>query len=201
MSKPKRFIQVGLGGFGQHWCTAVWPRLLAAGKAEAAAAVDLNPETFGNATQHLRLPAAKCYTDLRRALRENAADFVVIVVPPAHHERVVDAALAHGLHILSEKPVADTMAGCCRIYHKVRRTRRKMAVTMSHRFDQDKQSLEAAVKSGVYGPPPLRHPARPGRRRCQDRLRPDVEPAMGRVCRRLDRADHDRDDQRRQVPV
>jgi predicted dehydrogenase len=41
------------------------------------------------------------------------ADFAIAVVPPAHHEAVVDVALAHGLHILSEKPVADTMAPAC----------------------------------------------------------------------------------------
>ncbi|MGD0094443.1 MAG: Gfo/Idh/MocA family oxidoreductase, partial [Planctomycetota bacterium] len=63
-----------------------------------------------------------------------------------------DKPLAHGLHILSEKPIADTMAASCRIYHKVKRAGRKMAITMSHRFDQDKQSLEAAIHSGLYGP-------------------------------------------------
>ncbi len=26
-----------------------------------------------------------------------------------------------------------------------------MAVTMSHRFDQDKQTLEQAIRSGAYG--------------------------------------------------
>jgi predicted dehydrogenase len=65
---------------------------------------------------------------------------------------VVDAALAHDLHILSEKPIADTMEACCRIYRKVSAAGKKMAVTMSHRFDQDKQSLEATIKSGDYGP-------------------------------------------------
>src|SRR5947207_2892244 len=52
---------------------------------------------------------------------------------------------------LSEKPIADTMAACVRIYKKVQAAGRKMAVTMSHRFDQDKQSLERAIKSGEYG--------------------------------------------------
>ena len=80
-----------------------------------------------------------------------AADFVVIVVPPAHHESIVDLALKYDMDILSEKPIADTMEACCRVYKKVKASGKKMAVTMSHRFDQDKQSLESLVKSGQYG--------------------------------------------------
>ena len=44
------------------------------------------------------------------------------------------------------------MAASARIYHKVTRAGRKMAVTMSHRFDRDKQTLERLVRSGAYGP-------------------------------------------------
>ena len=149
----KRFIQVGLGGFGRHWSGAVMPRLIdEVGVAEAVAVVDLDPATFPETCQRYHLAQERCYTNLKTALDAHQADFVIIVVPPAHHEAVVDQALAHGLDILSEKPVADTMEACARIYRKVAAAGRKMAVTMSHRFDQDKQSLEAAIRSGLYGP-------------------------------------------------
>ncbi len=151
MSDPLRYIQVGTGGFGGYWCAAVLPRLAEMGKAVPAAAVDINPEHLRNAEKHLGLPPERCYTDMTRAFDENPADFAIIVVPPAFHESVVDTALAHGMHILSEKPIADTMEACCRIYRKVTAAGRKMAVTMSHRFDQDKQTLERAIKSGEYG--------------------------------------------------
>lgn len=113
--------------------------------------MDKNPAHLINARTHLKLPEEKCYTDTRRALDENPADFVIIVTPPAFHESAVDLALAHGLHILSEKPLADTMDACCRIQRKVARSQLKMAVTMTHRFDQDKQSLAGLVHSGHYG--------------------------------------------------
>jgi predicted dehydrogenase len=151
-TQPLRYIQVGTGGFGAYWCRAFLPRLTELGKAVPVAAVDINPDALKNAQEYLGVPPERCYTDLSRALDENSADFLNIVVPPAFHEAVVDAALARDLHILSEKPIADTMEACCRIYRKVRAAGKKMAVTMSHRFDQDKQSLEAAIKSGDYGP-------------------------------------------------
>ncbi len=151
MSEPLRYIIVGTGGFGGYWVSTVLPRLAGMGKAVPAAAVDINPQALKNAEQHLSLPPGRCYTDIGRAFGENAADFAIVVVPPAHHEAVVDLALAHGMHVLSEKPIADSMAGCCRIYHKVHAAGAKMAVTMSHRFDQDKQSLQRLIASGDYG--------------------------------------------------
>jgi predicted dehydrogenase len=149
--KPLTYIQIGVGGFGQHWCTRVLPRLKELGLAEAVAAVDIDPEVLPRAKQQLGLSDGQLYTDAQKALSEHKPDFVTIVVPPAFHEQMVDLALQAGCHILSEKPIADSMAACCRIYRKVQKAGVKMAVTMSHRFDQDKQTLEAAIKSGEYG--------------------------------------------------
>ena len=151
MNAPLRYIHVGTGGFGGYWCSGVLPRLAELGKAEAVAAVDIDPENLKNAQEHLKLPEEKCYTDIQKAFDENEADFSTVVVPPAHHESIVDVALAHDLNIISEKPIADSMEACARIYKKVKAAGKKMAVTMSHRFDQDKQSLERAIKSGEYG--------------------------------------------------
>ncbi len=149
--KPLKFVQIGVGGFGSHWCTAVLPRLIENGSIEPVGAVDINTTVLQNARSQLGLSDHQLYTDAAQAIAQTRPDFVTIVVPPAFHEEMVDLAVEYGCHILSEKPIADTMDACCRIYKKVNDARLKMAVTMSHRFDQDKQTLEAAVKSGDYG--------------------------------------------------
>jgi len=153
MIRPLRFIQIGTGGMGKNWCEIVWPRLIQQKKATPVAAVDIVPEHLVNATELLGLDSSRCYTDISRAFAENEADFAVVVVPPAHHEEVVNTALAHDCHILSEKPIADTLEATARIYKSVTAAGKKMAVTMSHRFDRDKQTLERLVKSGEYGDP------------------------------------------------
>src|SRR5688500_5761942 len=112
-NQPLRYILVGTGGHGLHWCRDVLPSLAELGKARCAAAVDTNRQMHRTAQEHLGLPLERCYTDLSRALGENSADFIIIVVPPSYHEAVVDAALTPDLHILSEKPIADTMEACC----------------------------------------------------------------------------------------
>ena len=151
MNEPLRYIHIGVGGFGQHWCTAVLPRLKQLGLAEAVAAVDVNRDVLTKAKSQLGLGDEQLYTSAAQALAEWQADFVTIVVPPACHEEMVDLAVEYGCHVLSEKPIADTMAACCRIYRKVKDANLKMAVTMSHRFDQDKQTLEREIKSGRHG--------------------------------------------------
>ncbi len=147
-----RFIHVGTGGWGRYWSRTVIPHLLELGIAEPVAAVDVNEANLANARDGYGIAADRCYTDPVRAFAEHDADFAIVVVPPAHHEAVIDLALAAGCHVLCEKPVADTMAASARIYHKVIRSGRKMAITMSHRFDQDKQTLERLVRSGEFGP-------------------------------------------------
>ncbi len=152
MIKPLRYILVGTGGMGNHWCEHTLPRLAEMGKAVPVAAMDVNPLALQNPQRCLGLSADRCYTNLERAL-DIQADFLISVTPSPGREALVDAALARGLHILSEKPLAHTMAACCRIYQKVTAAGRKMAVTMSHRLDQDKTTLERAVASGEYGLP------------------------------------------------
>jgi predicted dehydrogenase len=151
MPHTYRMIQVGTGGQGRTWCSRFLPPHIAQGRIEVVAAVDVNPSAFVHAQEHLGLPLEKCYTDMRRAFAENPADFCAIVTPPAFHEQVVDLALEHGQHILSEKPIADTMAGAVRIAAKVKAAGKKMGVTMSHRFDQDKTTLRNELRSGRPG--------------------------------------------------
>lgn len=153
MSEPLRFVQVGTGGMGKYWCSHVFTHLRDRGKAEVVAAVDVVPDHLVNAQEFLGLSPDQCFTDLNAALDSHDADAIAIIVPPADHEAVVDAALERGLHILSEKPIADTMEASCRIAAKVHASEKKMCVTMSHRFDQDKLTLEQQVRSGRHGRP------------------------------------------------
>jgi predicted dehydrogenase len=146
-----RMIHVGTGGWGAHWCEHYLAPSVAEGMIEVVAAVDIDRRALKNARLHLGLPPRRCYTDLDRALRENPADFCSIVVPPAHHEEVVDAALAHGLHILSEKPIADTLPAAARIAAKVSAAGRKMAVTMGHRFNAVHTTMREEIRSGRHG--------------------------------------------------
>lgn len=152
MSSGLRYVHIGVGGFGQHWCTQVLPRLRAIGLATPVAAVDIDPDVLPAAASQLGISEGHLFREAREAIEHTRPHFVTIVVPPAAHEAMVDLAVEYGCHILSEKPLADTMTACCRIYRKVTRAGLKMAITMNHRFDQDKQTLERVLRSAQFGP-------------------------------------------------
>lgn len=147
--KPKRVVHVGAGGW---WCRDFLPPNVATGRVEVVALVDIDPAALESARAHLDLPAERGYTDLERALRENAADVCTVVVPPAHHEAVIERALAQGLDILCEKPIADTLEGSVRVAKKVAGSGRKMAVTMSHRYGPGITTLRQILRSNEFGP-------------------------------------------------
>jgi predicted dehydrogenase len=147
-----RVIQVGLGAHGTAWCRHFLPPNVADGLIEVVAAVDVNPAAHKIAQDELGLRPEQCYTDVAKAFDAHPADFCTNVVPSAFHEHVVDLALAHDMHILSEKPIADTLAASLRIADKVTKAGKKMAVTMSHRFDQDKTTLRRELRSESSGP-------------------------------------------------
>ena len=147
----QRVIHVGVGSFGQRWCREWLAGNTVDGTIKVVAVVDIRPEAAALGGKLLGLPPERCFTDAATAFAAVPADFCTIAVPPEFHEAVVDAALVQGLDILCEKPIADTMAGAARVVRKVRESGRKMAVTMSHRFDQDKTTLRTIIRSGELG--------------------------------------------------
>ena len=147
----KRAILVGIGSWGEWWCRDFLPPLMKEGRLEVVAVCEKDAERFAIAKQYLGVDDSQCYTDARRAFSENQADFCIIVVQPWYHEQIVDLALDSGMDILSEKPIADTLEAAVRIAGKVKKAGRKMGVTMSHRFDQDKTALRRELRSGRWG--------------------------------------------------
>ena len=147
----QRVIHVGIGTFGKRWCREFLKQNVDDGTIEVVALVDIDPANLQYGRAQLGLPESACFTDAKEAFNTVRADFCTVVVPPNFHEAIVDIAIEHGVDILSEKPIADTMAASVRIARKVRKAGRKMAVTMSHRFDQDKTTLRRVVRSGKLG--------------------------------------------------
>lgn len=147
-----KLLQVGTGGRGRTWCESILPPCVDRDLVEVVAAVDIDEPALENAQRALGLTLDQCYTDLERAFERHEVDCCTIVVPPHAHEDVVDAAIAHDAHILSEKPIADTLEAAIRIEEKVQRAGVKMGVTMSHRFDRDKTALRRELKRDRNGP-------------------------------------------------
>jgi predicted dehydrogenase len=146
-------IQVGTGGQGEAWCTEFLPPYLEARRVDVVAAVDVDPEQHATAIEGLGVPPSECYTDAAAAFENHPeADFCTVVVPPWHHEEIAELAAEHGLHVLSEKPIAEDLEAAVRVVDRIAQADLKMGVTMSHRFDRDKVGLRRAIRDDASGP-------------------------------------------------
>jgi predicted dehydrogenase len=134
------------------WCGEFLPPNVADGTVEVVAAVDQDPDALGNAREALDLPEDRCYTDAETAFETHDAEFASIVVPPEVRRPIVEAALAHDLDLLTEKPIAPSLEEAVAIADLVDDADAKMAVTMSHRFDRDKTTLRRRIHGGEAGP-------------------------------------------------
>ncbi|HEX2970811.1 MAG TPA: Gfo/Idh/MocA family oxidoreductase [Tepidisphaeraceae bacterium] len=146
-----RYIIVGTSGPGVAWCRLTLPKLLQLNKATPVAAVDSNLDSLRNAQECLGVAPQHCFTDVSEAFDARRADFALILSSSNEHEKLVNMAVEHDLHVLIDGPLADTMPAACRIYKRIRDSDKKLAVITTPRFDQDKQTLMKLVQAKQYG--------------------------------------------------
>jgi len=139
----KKGIMVGVGGMARHWLEEFWAPFRE--RMEWAALVDVNPEALASTGEKLGVPASAQFTSVREAMEKVEADFCCVVTPPAFHQEAIELACDRKLHILSEKPIADTWEACCAIYQKVQQSGVKMQVTQNYRYNTNIQTLKKAV--------------------------------------------------------
>lgn len=147
-----RMLQIGVGGYGKLWSEQFVPPNVKDGTVELVGIADTD-ETALKATQAFHnLPDEACFTSAEDLFANVYADFVLISTPAWHHEDHIGLAVAAGLDILCEKPVADTMEATIRIHELVKNAGTKLAMTMTHRFDEPNTTFREALRSGLDGP-------------------------------------------------
>jgi predicted dehydrogenase len=143
-----RIIQVGVSGYGRTWLETL---ARARGQAQHVALVDVNPAAIVAARATLDGGDLPGFDSLPEALRRVEADAVLCVVPPAFHESIVVPALEAGLHVLSEKPIADTLPACHRIVQAARRARGTLMISQKARYHPWVRRFRRALQSGELG--------------------------------------------------
>ena len=91
------------------------------------------------------------FTDIEDLLEFDALDAVVVATPNHLHEPHVLSALAAGVDVLCERPLALTAKGVERVLAAAARRERKVLVANNHRFRSDAQALERFIRGGELG--------------------------------------------------
>jgi UDP-N-acetylglucosamine 3-dehydrogenase len=133
-----RVVLVGAGKMGHHHA-----RALAAVGAEVAAVVDARPEAADAVAQIVGAPA---YSDLSQV---TDADFAIIAVPTSAHLRLAKQALAQGLHVLVEKPVAASVQDGQAILAAAKEKGLHVAVGHVERFNPCVEAMFQAIQDAA----------------------------------------------------
>jgi predicted dehydrogenase len=143
--KPLRTVLAGAGALGPYWAT----ELIESPDTELVGWVDLDPKRVRTAAAKLgaKVPAGDA---LEPMLRELQPDVVVNVTPPAAHQAVVLAALDHGAAVLTEKPLATSMAEAHEMIAAADRAGRLLMVSQNRRYMPELQEFRAEL--GDLGP-------------------------------------------------
>lgn len=128
---------VGLGVIGKFYLAAL------AGRRDMSltAVCDLRPELLDVAA-----PVAK-YTDHRAMFAETDLDAVIVTVPNDAHHEVCRDALAAGLAVCVEKPLATTLSDACDLDRRARAAGRPLFTAFHRRYNDNLLAMMSTMDS------------------------------------------------------
>ena len=146
MTEPVRIGVVGAGAIAQLTHLPLLSRMRGA----KLVAVCYNDRAKARALAD-RFDIDDTYNDIEDLLESGDLQAIVVATPNHLHEPHVLSALAAGLDVLCERPVAMSARGVERIINAAERAKRKVLVANNHRFRSDVQALAAFLRGGELG--------------------------------------------------
>ena len=126
-----RLIQCGVGGFGKSWLKEVSSK---SPDFEVIAIVDISQDNLAKAGTDAGIAADRQFATLETALAAVSADAVLSVTPPPVHVQHARLAFARGLHLMTEKPFADTIEHAREMLRLAQGSGRQLLVSQNYRY-------------------------------------------------------------------
>ena len=143
-----RFGLIGTGGGGHLFAGALAGR---PGGARLAAVCSRNRE---KATEFGSIyGVTQVYTDWRDLVTDPSLDGVCLASPTGDHAPMAIGAAQQGLHVLTEKPMANTAADCDAMIEAAERAGVTLGCIYMYRFMDTAIQMKEAVSSGLIGRP------------------------------------------------
>lgn len=142
-----RTILVGCGGMSNAWLKAA----LDLSNVKIVGLVDVIEAAAQKQATTYNLTDAVVGTDLEAVFQQTDADAVFNCTIPEAHYAVTMQALAHGCHVLSEKPLADSMEHAREMVETARRADKIFAVIQNRRYDQNIRRMASFLNANALG--------------------------------------------------
>jgi predicted dehydrogenase len=134
-----RLIQAGMGGMGRTWWKSV---VRGSPDFDLVAIVDVVDEPLNQAGDELGISSDRRFKSLESALDQVEADAVLTVTPPTVHVEHAKLTFSHGLHLLTEKPIAHDLASAKNMVELARQTGRQLLVAQNYRYSAPMQAMK-----------------------------------------------------------
>jgi predicted dehydrogenase len=144
-------ILCGCGAMSKGWLRAIASTPALAESIQIVGLVDLNRATAENLAKEFSLDNAVIGADLAEVIAATKADLVFDVVIPAARFGVVSTALKAGCHVLSEKPMATSLAEGAALIDLAAQTGKVHAIIQNRRFISGIRRLRRFVEEGAIG--------------------------------------------------
>lgn len=148
MSRPLRLVQLGLGDWGRDWAWRVVP---AVPEVELVAYVDSDPGAFDLLRLKLAAPPTLCFSTLEEAIAIARPDAALVTTTLSSHAPLVRSALEARLHVLVEKPFAESRATASELVALAAGRQRVLMVSQNYRFFPAPRAAAALVQEGALG--------------------------------------------------
>jgi predicted dehydrogenase len=133
------------------WLRALRDDPALAGRVELVGLVDIDPAAAEHLRDEFGLSGITISTDLDALLAQTKPDLLFDVALPAVRRDVVLTGLRHGCHVLTEKPMAASLAEARDIIAAAKAAGRIHAVVQNRRYIAGVRRLRAAIASGLIG--------------------------------------------------
>ncbi len=143
----QRAVLVGCGAMSKAWFEAA----AAIGDIEIIGVVDIDAERAEARAEEFALPSPIIDTDLSKVLAATSPDLLFDIVVPAARHTVVSAGLAAGCHVLSEKPMAETLDEARDLIRRAEAAGRLHAVVQNRRYIEQVRRVRRLIASGAIG--------------------------------------------------
>lgn len=143
-----RLIHAGLGGWGGNWARTVIPTV---DEVEIAGIVDPFPDTLRTVAAEIGVPDERTFGSLDAALAAVDADAVLITSPVGTHVPLALLALDAGMHVLVEKPLADTVAEALLAVQRAEEKGLLLQVSQNYRYYPAPQVVRDLLRDRALG--------------------------------------------------
>ena len=151
--RGERVETFGVGITGAGIIAAVHAEAL--GEIEGARLVALTSRREATGRKLADAHGAEWHAELGELLARPDVDAVILCTPSGLHGAEAVAAAHARKHVISEKPMATTLADADRMIRACRNAGVTLSVIFQYRFNRDALRLKRAVEAGLFGRPVL----------------------------------------------